>query len=265
MLFCSYAIWENTALQISRYSLTFANLPESFDGYRIVHISDLHNAETSKDNKKLIDYIKQCKPDIICITGDIIDSRRTDIAVALNFVGEIVEIAPCYYVTGNHEQRVRQYPELKKGLENIGAIVLDDEFAYINQKDSTIKIIGINDPSFETTFPENNVSVIGRKLAELKTEKDTFTLLLSHRPELFDVYASNKIDLVLTGHAHGGQFRIGGGLFAPNQGFFPEYDAGVFYKDGTNMVVSRGIGNSIIPIRINNRPEIVFIELKNKG
>ena len=101
-------------------------------------------------------------------------------------------------------------------------------------------------------------------LKDYKNEKDTFTLLLSHRPELFEVYTENNIDLALTGHAHGGQIRLPfvGGVIAPHQGFFPEYDGGLYIKEETSMVVSRGIGNSIFPFRFNNRPEVVLIELQ---
>ena len=102
------------------------------------------------------------------------------------------------------------------------------------------------------------------KLEELHSEKDGFTILLSHRPELFDTYADQGMDLVLSGHAHGGQFRLPfiGGLVAPNQGLFPKYDAGIYTEDNTNMLVSRGVGNSILPFRINNRPEVILIELQ---
>ena len=105
--------------------------------------------------------------------------------------------------------------------------------------------------------------MIRTKLDELADDQAGYTILLSHRPELFDTYVSGEIDLVLSGHAHGGQFRLPfiGGLYAPGQGFFPKYDAGMYSKETTSMVVSRGLGNSIIPLRFNNRPEIVLIEL----
>ena len=103
-------------------------------------------------------------------------------------------------------------------------------------------------------------------LSGLRTETDSYTILLSHRPELFSVYAEQEMNLVLSGHAHGGQFRLPlvGGLVAPNQGFFPEYDSGVYTEHGTSMVVSRGIGNSLFPFRFNNRPEVILIELKSE-
>lgn len=97
-------------------------------------------------------------------------------------------------------------------------------------------------------------------------DKTTYSILLSHRPELFEVYAKNNIDLILSGHAHGGQFCLPliGGLLAPNQGLFPKYDSGIYTQENTNMVVSRGIGNRLFPFRFNNCPEVILIELKSK-
>ena len=152
----------------------------------------MHNAEFGEENAHLLNILSESKPDIIAITGDLVDAQHTDIDTALSFVEKADRIAPVYYVTGNHEASLPQYDELKTGLEAAG------------------------------------------------------------------------VDLVLSGHAHGGQFRLPliGGLVAPNQGFFPKYDAGLYTDGGTNMVVSRGLGNSIIPLRFNNRPEIVLVELK---
>ena len=257
--------WGNTALELNTYTISSSKLPQSFDGYRIAHVSDLHNAEMGKDNETLLTMLRDADPDIIAITGDLIDSRNTDIEVALQFVREAVKIAPCYYVTGNHEARVSEYGELKAGMEAAGVTVLEDVRTEISMKGETITLIGVNDPSYQTDYLFGDAeSVIDAKLEELHTEKAGFTILLSHRPELFDTYADQGMDLVLSGHAHGGQFRMPfiGGLVAPNQGLFPEYDAGIYTEGNTNMLVSRGVGNSILPFRINNRPEVILIELQ---
>lgn len=256
--------WGNTALELNTYTIHSSSLPESFDGFQIAHVSDLHNAEIGKENRDLLAMLRNAKPDIIAITGDLIDSRDTDIAVALQFVREAVKIAPCYYVTGNHEGRVNEYGELKTGMEAAGVIILEDTQTEITMEGETITLIGVNDPSFQTDYLfGDSETVMNAKLSELYTDGDGFTILLSHRPELFDTYTGHSIDLVLSGHAHGGQFRLPfvGGLVAPNQGLFPKYDAGLFTEGNTNMVVSRGIGNSILPFRINNRPEVILIEL----
>ena len=257
--------WGNTALELNTYTISSAKLPQSFDGYRIAHVSDLHNAEMGKDNETLLTMLRDADPDMIAITGDLIDSRNTDIEVALQFVHEAVKLAPCYYVTGNHEARVNEYGELKAGMEAAGVTVLEDARTEISLEGKTITVIGVNDPSYQTDYLfGDSETVMNTRLEELHTEDAGFTILLSHRPELFVTYAEHNVDLVLSGHAHGGQFRVPfiGGLVAPNQGLFPEYDAGIYTEGNTNMLVSRGIGNSILPFRINNRPEVILVELQ---
>ncbi len=260
-----WIFWANTALELNEYVIKSDKLPEAFDGYRIAHVSDLHNAQIGKNNVKLIDTLIQAQPDIIVITGDIIDSRRTDTTIALAFASEAVSIAPCYYVTGNHEARVSEYDEFKIQLSEIGVVVLDNESVKLAKSSDSVTLIGVNDPSFGAEYLlGDSETVMQSKLQGLTCEEDCYTILLSHRPELFSVYADNSIDLVFSGHAHGGQFRLPfiGGIVAPNQGLFPKYDAGIYTSGNTNMVVSRGIGNSIIPLRVNNRPEVILIELK---
>ena len=259
--------WGNTALELNTYTVTSARLPECFDGYRIAHVSDLHNAEIGEDNEKLLTMLREADPDMIAITGDLIDSRNTNVEIALQFAQEAMKIAPCYYVSGNHEARVNEYEELKTGLISAGVIILEDTQTEISIEEQTITLIGVNDPSFQTDYLfGDSETVINSKLTELHTDGEVFTILLSHRPELFDTYADHDVDLVLSGHAHGGQFRLPfiGGVVAPNQGLFPEYDAGIYTDGNTNMLVSRGVGNSILPFRINNRPEVILIELQTK-
>ena len=264
--FVSWIAWANTALELNKFTITSDKLPKSFDGYRIAHISDLHNAEMGKDNKNLLTIIDNSEPDIIVITGDLIDSRNTNIEIALNFVEKAMQIAPCYYVTGNHEERVSEYTELKEGLNKLGTVILENTKITIEKSNEAITVIGVNDPNFEAdNIKIDAKTVIDGKLCELKKDENNYTVLLSHRPELFDVYEKNEIDLALCGHVHGGQFRLPflGGLASPNQGLFPKYDAGLYTSDETNMIVSRGIGNSLFPFRFNNRPEVVLVELKS--
>ena len=259
--------WGNTALELNTYTISSSKLPQSFDGYRIAHVSDLHNAEMGKDNEKLLTILRDADPDMIAITGDLIDSRNTNVEIALQFAQEAMKIAPCYYVSGNHEARVNEYEELKTGLISAGVIILEDTQTEISIEGQTITLIGVNDPSFQTDYLfGDSETVMNSKLTELHTDGEVFTILLSHRPELFDTYAEHDVDLVLSGHAHGGQFRLPfiGGVVAPNQGLFPEYDAGIYTDGNTNMLVSRGVGNSILPFRINNRPGVILIELQSK-
>ena len=257
--------WGNTALELNTYTITSDKLPEAFDGYSIAHISDLHNAEMGEDNEKLLSMLRSAEPEMIAITGDLIDSRNTNVEIALEFAKEAMKVAPCYYVTGNHEARVSEYDELKEGLTELGVVVLEDECIELEQDSEHIVLIGVDDPSFDTDYLFGDAKmVMESKLQDLTGEDDRYTVLLSHRPELFDVYVESGVDLILSGHAHGGQFRLPfvGGLVAPNQGFFPEYDGGLYTEKNTNMLISRGVGNSILPFRINNRPEVILIELQ---
>lgn len=259
----SWVIWGNLSVETTKLTVTAKDLPEAFDKFSIAHISDLHNAEYGKNNEKLIDILEAESPNIIAITGDLIDSNHTNLEVALSFAQQAVKIAPCYFVTGNHEAWIgSQYEELKTSLQNTGITVLQDEAIELNYGDVCIQLIGLNDPDFSERDRLLSESILEAKLSQVDIS-DGFTILLSHRPEYFNVYQNKNIDLVLSGHAHGGQFRLplGGGVIAPGQGLFPKYDAGAYTENGTTMIVSRGIGNSIIPVRINNPPEIVIIEL----
>ena len=260
-----WIVWGNTAVELNEYQIKSEKVPEAFQGFRIAHISDLHNTEIGEGNQRLIEMIESAAPDIIVITGDIIDSYHTDIAVALEFVKEAVAIAPCYYVTGNHEARLEKevYLAFEENMRSYGVCILHDEVVQVERDGEVILLGGMDDPSFALKQNGIRYSDLSNYINEMFDEKE-IQILLSHRPELFSTYIDAGVDLVFSGHAHGGQFRVPfvGGVVAPNQGFFPEYDAGLFSESGANMIVSRGIGNSIIPVRINNRPEIIIIELK---
>lgn len=262
-----WIIWGNKALMINEITIKNEKIPDNFSGFRIAQVSDLHNAEFGKDNKKLLSLLETCEPDIILLTGDLVDSRNTDIEIAISFSEKASAIAPTYYVSGNHEARIDEYEDLIEGLENAGVQVLKNESVLLEQSGNSICVAGMEDPRFVTDYLFGDSETVAIDvLSELISDEDVFTILLSHRPELFDTYVECKADLVFSGHAHGGQFRLPfiGGIVAPNQGIFPEYDAGQFTKGSTNMIVSRGLGNSILPFRINNRPEIVLVELKSE-
>ena len=260
ILLIIWIAYGNTDLEIYKYNVKSEDIPSEFDNFRIVQISDLHNAEFGENNEKLLLMLKQADADIIAITGDMIDSRNTDVDVAISFAQKAVNIAPVYYVNGNHESRVLgEYEKLKQGLTDAGVNILENSSADITIGDEAITLIGINDPTFRMDIVDDTMEQnIAHQLVNVIPDNDNYKVLLAHRPEYFDVYAGN-VDLVLSGHAHGGQFRIPfiGGLVAPGQGFFPEYYEGSHIKENTEMIVSRGIGNSIIPFRINNKPEII--------
>ena len=245
----TWVIWGNTTVGLNTIIVQEKNLPSAFDGYRIAHVSDLHNSWLWE---QAIKQLQKAQPDIICITGDMVDANRTDIDIALAFAAEAVKIAPCYYVTGNHETALTmaEFAELTDGLSALGVCVLDDEEVFLTKGDAIVSLVG---HSWGLTD----------RIAEL-TDFGGYSILLSHQPEDFSNYVAAKYDLVLSGHAHGGQFRIPflGGLYAPGQGIFPGYDGGLYTMGETDMVVSRGIGNSSFPIRFNNQPEVVLIILE---
>lgn len=266
LILAIWTIWGNTALTVNTVTISGSRLPSEFSGFRIAQVSDLHNAEFGEENELLLNSLSKSKPDIIAITGDLVDAQHTNIDVALSFAEKTVQIAPVYYVTGNHEASLSQYSELKIGLEAAGVIVLEDKAIQLEHNGGIVTLMGLSDPNFtiKSNIFDEVPAMISTKLNDLTEDKAGYTILLSHRPELFDTYVSCSVDLVLSGHAHGGQFRLPliGGLIAPNQGLFPKYDAGLYTNGRTDMVVSRGIGNSIIPFRFNNRPEIVLVELR---
>ena len=259
-----WIVWGNSALELNEYYIKSDKIPEAFSGFRIVHISDFHNAEIGEDNVKLIRMIEQAEPDIIVITGDIIDSYRTDIDVSLQFIEKVVQIAPCYYVTGNHEARFSKevYSDFEKKMEYYGVNVLHNKIVFLERDEMYICLGGLDDPTFAQRYSKKVQNKISDQITELFAEEG-YKILLSHRPDFYQDYVKADVDLVFSGHAHGGQVRIPliGGIVAPNQGFFPEYDAGLFVEENTQMFVSRGIGNSLCPIRFNNRPEVIVVEL----
>ncbi|MFB0972569.1 MAG: metallophosphoesterase [Tissierellia bacterium] len=250
--------WGNTTILVRTIKVVDSKIPEEFNGFKIVHVSDLHNYDW-KD--QLINKIRKSNPDIIAITGDIIDSRTPDEYISLDFIKRAKEIAPIYYVTGNHEARHHNYKKLKSDMEILGVKVLKNDSVYLEKNNSNIKLLGLDDANFSTG--KDNGKILNDHLSDMKDDFYGYKILLAHRPEFFQIYKNHNINLTLTGHAHGGQVRIPflGGILAPGQGFFPKYDNGLYDEDGFKMIVSRGLGNSVIPIRVNNNPDLIIIEL----
>ena len=255
----AWAAIDSRNIDVTRFTVSGA--PEAFSGFKIVQISDLHNAEFGTDNQKLIDILKSEAPDAIVITGDLIDARRTNTEIAESFARRCMEIADCYYVPGNHEARLGgTYDAFESALIADGVNVLRNGSVRIRKEMDAIRIIGVDDPAFAKA--SDAITNLDAALEALSS--DDFTILLAHRPELIDEYSKWGIDLVLSGHAHGGQIRLPGigGLYAPGQGFFPRYTSGNYTVGDTEMIVSRGIGNSAFPLRVNDRLEVVIVTLK---
>ncbi len=246
-------VYGNKVITITEYEVQSPKITEEI---KIAQISDLHNGRFGNMLEKKLQYIN---PDFIAITGDLIDSNKLNLDLTIKYLKDMLDIAPVFYVSGNHEGWASDiYDTLLEKMQKMGVTILNGESRELSVNENKIIVMGIDDPSIN-----NNIN----QLDNLLYDRNEFVLLLSHRPELFELYQNRGIDLVLTGHAHGGQFRIPfvGGVIAPNQGFFPKYSSGMFSSnDNTKMIVSRGIGNSVIPLRINNPPEIVVVKLVSK-
>jgi predicted MPP superfamily phosphohydrolase len=262
----AYFVWENNSLMLTEAEYSNPKIPKEFDGFVIAQVSDLHSKEFGAGQKALLDLLKSASPDIIVVTGDLIDRRRFDLDAAMRFIDGAVKIAPVYYVSGNHEAWSNKYGIVRHSLLDAGVHVLDDAMAQLTAGQSSIHLLGVCDPGFFNSEYSDGADV--SRLVEMlrKWSSDTeFKILLSHRPELFDLYARYNMDLIFAGHAHGGQIRLPliGGILAPNQGLFPKYTTGSYTQGDSTMFVSRGLGNSIVPVRIFNRPEIVVVTLRS--
>ncbi|MFD1928213.1 metallophosphoesterase [Sporosarcina siberiensis] len=259
-------IWfQNNSISTSQTVVPLENLPVGFDQFKIVHLSDLHSKEFGENQQPLIRKVNGLHPDIIVFTGDLIDSNRVGDDASLILMEELTAIAPVYYVSGNHEWWSGAFSSLEQSLNDLGVQVLRNEHDTIAIGNDKISISGIDDPAHDGSG-WSDVEIVEGDIGMLKEELEehTFSILLTHRPELLTLYAESGFDMVFAGHAHGGQVRLPfiGGLVAPNQGFLPNYTAGKHELGHTVMIVSRGLGNSIIPLRLFNRPEIVAVTLK---
>ena len=263
----AFSYVQNNLISVSKISITSSKIPSNFKGFKIVQLSDLHSKKFGENQEVLIEKVKNLNPEIIVITGDLVDSKRYDAAASLRIMNELVKYYPVYFVTGNHESWSGRYDNLEKELKRQNVIVLRNEHVRIQKDGQEIYLLGIDDPAFTVKNNDENEEITTVKNEVVKAKNtigsDGYKLLLSHRPELLQVYAEQQIDLVLSGHAHGGQVRLPfiGGLVAPNQGVLPKYTAGLYEEQNTSMIVSRGLGNSVIPQRVFNRPEIVVVQL----
>lgn len=255
-----YCFAENNWVKVEHIKIEISNLPRELSGLKIAHISDVHLPKNASNIDNVVHKAKQQKPDIIVITGDIIDESADLKTCGLDKLCKgLSEITKTYAVTGNHELWNGNVEEWTDILTRNNVEVIDNKIEMYTKDNNSISIAGLMD----------STEYIPSDFADIKNAKNMPMILLAHRPELFiSSYSSdlNSINpsIVFSGHAHGGQFRIpfiNKGIIAPNQGLFPEYTSGLYTNNNVKMIVSRGLGNSIIPIRINNRPHLPVIEL----
>jgi len=232
---------------------------------RIALVTDLHSCWYGKDQKNLIEAIDEQSPDIVLLGGDFFDDRLKNDNCE-EFLKGISGRYPVYYVTGNHEywSTSDKFREEMEILDRYGVIRLQGQGEMLEINGNNIMLAGVNDPD---AFYQSETGGLDGQLAEAAADipDDMYSILLSHRPELFNEYSGLGFDLVLTGHAHGGQWRIPGlinGIFAPNQGLLPEYAGGLYTDGDMTMVVSRGLAreSTLVP-RLYNRPELVIIDI----
>lgn len=257
--------WQCWGLQVTQTEAVLDRLPEGFDGYKIVQLSDLHGHEYGEGNEELLALVWEQKPDLIVVTGDVIDQEgQMEMIPAL--AKGLAAIAPSYYVTGNHEWSLGTgaVKELKNVLFQCGVRPLSNQFEVLERNGSQMVLAGVDDPNgyADQMTPEALFAQIGQQTPGL------FTLLLAHRNDRFGEYADAGYDFVMSGHGHGGIVRLPflGGLVGTNRHFFPKWTSGIYTVGDSTLFVSRGLGNNTVPFkgfRIFNRPELAVVTLKS--
>lgn len=266
ILILAFCYYQNNKIDITEHTVFSDRIQESV---KIVHLSDLH----SKPFYNVIKETEKLKPDIIMITGDYINDRYKRKEKMLEFGRSLLNIAPVFYITGNHERRLDCFDDLMKELSELGFTVLLNEISEIEIKGNLISVLGLdeNQASFEA-YSERKKGIFEYK--DMKPYFDEFALhggfkiVLSHFPENFEAiqemnYSRYDFDIQLSGHAHGGQFILPfiGPIYSPGQGLFPKYARGT-KGERPKLIISRGLGNSEFPLRLFNHPEINVIKLK---
>lgn len=247
-------------LEISRYEVKSQKLPESFDGFKIVQLSDLHGAEFGEDGMELVEKVKELEPDIIALTGDFVTDEG-DLAAVEKLAARLVKLCPVYFVSGNHEFGSGLAVKVRNILERAGVKYLSNEYLTISRGEDGILLGGVEDPLAyaDMLSPDE----LAQKMND--AAPDAFKILLGHRNYWMTEYPELPVDLIFCGHAHGGLIRIPGvgGLIGTDRRLFPDFDAGEYNNGRYTLIVSRGLGNSVPIPRVFNRPEIVCVELSS--
>lgn len=268
LAFGLFVFYDNFRLEVEHIPISSSKLSVSFDGFKIAHISDYHSRKSKIVNDLIFKALDEEKPDIIVITGDLIDCRSVDVPTAISFADKLTDITDVYYITGNHESNLLitdqwVYIDFMEQLRATGVKVLANETVKISAEDGTsVYLHGIDDPYL--TKDRVDIKHATESTCSGLVKGDGFNILLAHHPEQLDVYSEYGFDLVFSGHAHGGQITFFGfGLFAPDQDGLPEYTSGLYEKGNTKMILSRGIGYSLAPLRVFCTPHLIITELNS--
>ncbi len=258
-------IEQNKLIKKTKHTILNNKIPSSFHNFKIVQLSDIHCEKIGLSDQLFFESIKKEKPNIIVITGDILDSYRNQSEVAHNILTQICDIAPCYFVSGNHELRLlKEYDNLKNVFEKLNIINLSNENKELVINGEKINLVGVEDFNYFIKKDKENYYAHHYKMLKNLYNEQYYNILLAHRPEKFSIYEEIGYNLIFSGHAHGGQWNIPfiGRIFSPSQGFFPVYTNGIYKKNNSELIVSQGLGNSSFPMRINNKLELVVVTLK---
>lgn len=252
-------------LSVSRYDIASPRLPEGFDGFRIVQLSDLHGSAFGEGNSRLVEKVAGESPDVIVMTGDFLDEGRVDeeLPELSALCKNLALIAPAYFVSGNHDWATGEIERLAAALEESGVTYLRNEYLPLRRGEAEIVLAGVEDPNGWA-----DMKTPGELVGEVRAEyPESFAVLLAHRNYWAERYPELPVDLIFCGHAHGGIIRLPflGGLVGTNIELFPDYEAGEYQSGSYKMIVSRGLGNSVPLPRMGNTPEIVSVTLKNEA
>ncbi len=259
-LAAGFVYWQNFTLQVEPVELFFESLPPQFDGLRVAELSDLHGRSFGKNNVRLLRTLQKARPDMICICGDLFD-EKTDLTMLEPLLTGLTDIAPVYYVTGNHEWQVKNLREILQKMRAWGVTVLENEGRVLSRGGAEMVVAGVHDPC--GPYDMKTPAALVRELRS--TQGNDFILMLSHRNDELAMWSQLGVQLVLSGHCHGGVVRLpfAGGVFGTRRELFPEYDAGVYRQDGTTLFVSRGLGYTNVHFRLFNRPHVPIMILRS--
>ena len=265
---------DSNMMVVTDISIKDKKIPESFDGYKILHLSDLHSKSFGDKNINLVNKVNEINPNVIVMTGDMVNCNDTNFDNFFNLAKALSQKYKIYYIVGNHEQNMKE--ESKKTIMDFlkanGIEILDNEKTVLEENGETINLYGswcnlryysAKDSGEKYDF---TVDVMKKIMENAPMEEDEYNILLAHNPNFIDAYAKWGADLTLSGHIHGGMVRIPflGGVFSPDTVLFPKYSSGLYEVEGKKLIVSRGLGRGVRGFRFFNRPEMVLITLNSE-